>query len=68
MKNNEDNMKNIINELSGKTTAQAEDFLMKKLNPSQSKKLNEILSNEAAAKELLSTPEAQELLKKLMGK
>lgn len=42
----------------------AEDFLMKQLNPNQSKRLQEVLSDRGALEQLLSTPQAQELFKK----
>lgn len=42
----------------------AEDFLMKQLNTNQSKRLQEVLSDRGALEQLLSTPQAQELLKK----
>lgn len=42
----------------------AEDFLMKQLNPNQSKRLQEVLSDRNALEQLLSTPQAQELFKK----
>ena len=47
-----------------KSSKGAEDFLMKKLNPSQSQRLQEILSDKKALQQLLATPQAQELLKK----
>ena len=50
-----------------KDKKEAQDFLMKKLNSSQSKKLQEVMSDKDALAQLLSTPQAQELLKKFMG-
>ena len=50
-----------------KNKTEAQDFLMKKLNPSQSKKLQEVMSDKDALAQLLSTPQAQDLLKKFMG-
>ena len=47
-----------------KSSKGAEDFLMKKLNPSQSQRLQEILSDKKALQQVLATPQAQELLKK----
>lgn len=44
----------------------AKDFLMKNLNQSQSKKLQEVMSDKNALSQLLTTPQAQELLKKFM--
>lgn len=49
-----------------KDKTEAQDFLMKKLNPTQSKKLQEVMSDKDALSKLLSTPQAQELLKKFM--
>ena len=43
---------------------EAQDFLRKNLNPSQTKKLQEIMSDKNALQQLLATPQAQELLKK----
>lgn len=47
-----------------KNKNEAQDFLMKKLNPSQSKKLQEVMNDRNALEQLLSTPQAQELLRK----
>lgn len=41
---------------------------LNKLSPDQSRKLQSILSSEEATKRLLSTPQAQMLLKKLLKK
>lgn len=41
--------------------------LMKKLSPEDRKKLDSILSDKAATQKILSTPEAQKLLKDLLG-
>ncbi len=61
-------MDKMIHELKNKgTKKEAEDYLMQQLSPTQSKKLKEVLENEDAARELLSSPQAQSLLKKLMG-
>lgn len=55
----------IMNGVKGQNSKKgAEDFLMKQLNPSQSKKLQEVLSDRSALEQLLSTPQAQELFKK----
>ena len=43
---------------------EAQDFLRKNLNPSQTKRLQEIMSDKNALQQLLATPQAQELLKK----
>ena len=60
---------NDFNEIVGKIKNQkdkteAQDFLMKKLNPTQSKKLQELMSDKNALAQLLATPQAQELLRK----
>lgn len=63
MSNN--NFDEIINEVRGQNSKKgAEDYLMKQLNPNQSKRLQEVLSDRSALEQLLSTPQAQELLKK----
>ena len=63
MSNN--NFDEIINGVKGQNTKKgAEDYLMKQLNFNQSKRLQEILSDRNAMEQLLSTPQAQELLKK----
>ncbi len=63
MSNN--NFDEIINGVKGQNTKKgAEDYLMKQLNSNQSKRLQEILSDRNAMEQLLSTPQAQELLKK----
>lgn len=43
-----------------------DDFIGKNLSPEASKKVKSVLSDKASAEKLLSTPEAKELLKKLM--
>ena len=48
-----------------KNRQEAQDYLMKQLKPDQSKKLQELLSDKGAIDKLLSTPQAQELLKKV---
>lgn len=60
-KNFDDIVKGLKNQKSGRD---AEDFLMKQLNESQSKKLKELLSDKSAMEQLLSTPQAKELFKK----
>lgn len=63
MSNN--NFDEIINEVREQNSKKgAEDYLMKQLNPNQSKRLQEVLSDRSALEQLLSTPQAQELLKK----
>ncbi len=41
--------------------------LLKNLDPQNAKKVGQILSDKAATEKLLSTPKAQQLLKKLLG-
>ncbi len=58
----------MIDDLKAKgTSKEAEDYLMQRLSPAQSQKLKEVLSDENAARALLQTPQAQSLLRKLMG-
>lgn len=45
-----------------------DDFINCNLSPDASKKLKDILSNQSATQKLLSTPEAKELLNKLMNR
>ena len=42
--------------------------LMKSLSPSDEQQLQKILADKDAQKKMLSTPESQELMKKLFGK
>ena len=49
-----------------KSKKEVEDFLMKKMTPTQTSKLQEVISDKSALQQLLSTPEAQSLLKKFM--
>ena len=42
--------------------------LLKSLSPADTAKLNQILNDKEATNRVLSTPQAQELLKKLTGK
>ena len=42
--------------------------LMKSLSPSDEQQLQKILADKDAQKKMLSPPEAQELMKKLLGK
>ena len=49
------------------TKKEAEDYLMQQLSPAQSEKLQAVLRDENAAKELLSTPQAHNLMRTLMG-
>lgn len=60
-----ENFNEIVNGMKNqRNKSEAQDFLMKKLNPDQSKKLQEVLSDRSAMEQLLSSPQAQELLKK----
>ncbi len=43
-----------------------DDFIGKNLSPEASKKVKSVLSDKASAEKLLNTPEAKELLKKLL--
>ncbi len=44
-----------------------DDFINKNLSADATKQLKSVLSNKEAAEKLLSTPQAKELMKKLMG-
>lgn len=64
-----DNIDEIIDGIkSQKSQKGAEKFLKNKLSPEQSKKLSDVLSDENALKNLLSSDRAKELFKKLGGK
>lgn len=64
-----DNIDEIIDGIKGqKSKKGAEKFLKNKLSPEQSKKLSDVLSDENALKNLLSSDRAKELFKKLGGK
>lgn len=64
MSNN--NFENIVNGMKKqKSKKDAENYLMSRLSPDQSKKLNEVLSDRSALEKMLSTKEAQEIIKKL---
>ncbi len=64
---NNNNFDEIINSVKSQSNKKdAEDFLKQKLNPSQTKKLQEIMSDKGALEQLLSTPQAKALLKKFM--
>ncbi len=45
-----------------------DDFINKNLSPQASNKLKQILSDKDATNKLLSTPEAKELMKKIMNR
>lgn len=59
------NFDEIINNIkSKKSNEETKDYLVQNLNENQSKKLKEVLSDKSALEKLLSSPKAQELLKK----
>ena len=43
------------------------DGLLSRLSPAQAKSLQKILSDKSATRELLSTPQAQKLMMKILG-
>ncbi len=49
---------------SKKSKEETQEFLDKNLSPDQSKQLKDVLGDKEAIRRLLSTPKAQELLKK----
>lgn len=58
----------MIGEMKAKgSKKEVEDYLMQQLSSAQSKKLQEVLTDENAARALLQTPQAQSLMRKLMG-
>lgn len=60
-----ENFNKIVDDMKNQKSRQdAQDYLMKQLKPDQSKRLQELLSDKTAMEQLLSTPQAQELLKK----
>lgn len=66
-------MKNVsnddINELKkAVNNGKVDDFIDKKLSPQASQKLKKVLSDKQATEKLLNTPQAKELMKKLMDK
>ncbi len=62
---NNKNFDEIINGIKNKrSNAETEEYIKKSLTPDQTKRLNEVLSDKSALQKLLSTPKAQELLKK----
>lgn len=75
---NEQQINNLLSEASkvsgvDKTTLQNAaqdgniDKMISKLSPAQAKSLQKILSDKNATRELLSTPQAQKLLMKILG-
>ena len=64
---NNKNFDEIINSVkSHNNKLESEDFLKQKLNPTQTKKLQEVMSDRSALEQLLSTPQANALLRKFM--
>ena len=65
---NRENFDKIIENIKDKgTNEETREYLMKNLNADQSNKLNELLRDKDSLKAFLSTPKAQELLKRLTG-
>ena len=57
-----------INKENLKTDSKSQvNQILNKLDPQHAKKVEQILSDKAATEKLLSTPKAQQLLKKLLG-
>ena len=64
---NNKNFDEIINSVKSNNNKQeTEDFLKQKLNPTQTKKSQEVMSDRSALEQLLSTPQAKALLRKFM--
>ena len=62
---NNENFNKIVDDMKKQKNRQdAQDYLMQQLKPDQGKRLQEILSDKNAMEKMLSTPQAQELLKK----
>ena len=62
---NNENFNKIVDDMKKQKNRQdAQDYLMQQLKPDQSKRLQELLSDKTAMEKMLSTPQAQELLKK----
>jgi hypothetical protein len=62
---NNENFNEIVENMKNKNNRQdTQEYLMKQLHPDQSKRLKELLSDKTAIEQMLSTPQAQELLKK----
>ena len=60
-----ENFNKIVDDMKKQKNRQdAQDYLMQQLKPDQSKRLQELLSDKNAIEKMLSTPQAQELLKK----
>ena len=54
-------------ELKKAAQGKSREKVLGSLKPEQARRLQGVLANDAEVKRLLSTPQAQELLKKLMG-
>lgn len=78
MSNENNNLENLINTISQKLGAEPNKIkeaaqngnvndIIKNLNQKDAEKIQKILSDKDAASKLLSTPKAQQLLKKFMG-
>lgn len=78
MSQNNQNINNLLNTLSKQLGTNPENLqnsakngnvqnLLNKMDPKQAQHLQKVLSDEEATKKMLSTPQAQALLKKLMG-
>lgn len=58
-----------INELKkASDSGNVDDFINRRLSPDASAKLKKVLSDKSATEKLLSTPEAKDLLNKLMNR
>lgn len=77
-KQNNNQVENLLNSVSKqlgaspeelKSAAQTNDFssVLENLNPKDAQKLQKVLSDKNAADKLLATPQAQQLLKILLG-
>lgn len=64
-----DKLEEILNELKNKDKNQsAEELLLSKLSPEQSEKLKNIISNDEAVKNFLSSDAAKKIIKQMTGK
>jgi hypothetical protein len=64
-----DKLEEILNELENKDKNQsAEELLLSKLSPEQSEKLKNIISNDEAVKNFLSSDAAKKIIKQMTGK
>lgn len=76
--NDNNQAENLLNSVSKQLGADKENLkkaaqsgnlqnVLKNLNPNDAQKIQKVLSNKEEAKKLLSTPQAQQLLKKFLG-